>query len=238
MLDVRDFGAVGDGVTDDSAALKTAFQEGAGRTIYIPAGTYLCSTHALTVYSNTTIIADKGTIIRRGYVTASEGTRILLGAAPLQDEDTIHDIYIKNVIFDGNGVNYGTASFDLTFFSTYPTTNLVIEECDFLDVVNYHAIDLNLCDNVLIRRCRFKGFNLDPDAGGYEAISNQREAIQFDITNSSSDANRPKNVIIEQCHFGASENFGSWYCGVGNHGWDETGETTYFSNVIIRNNIS
>jgi hypothetical protein len=39
-VDVRDFGAVGDGVTDDTAAFDAADAAAAGRTITVPAGTY------------------------------------------------------------------------------------------------------------------------------------------------------------------------------------------------------
>jgi hypothetical protein len=39
-VDVRDFGAVGDGVTDDTAAFYAADAAAAGRTITVPAGTY------------------------------------------------------------------------------------------------------------------------------------------------------------------------------------------------------
>ncbi|MEX0329613.1 MAG: glycosyl hydrolase family 28-related protein [Ruegeria sp.] len=41
VVDVRDFGAVGDGVTDDSAAFEAADQAANGRRIYVPQGTYL-----------------------------------------------------------------------------------------------------------------------------------------------------------------------------------------------------
>ncbi|MFT4013093.1 MAG: glycosyl hydrolase family 28-related protein [Paracoccus sp. (in: a-proteobacteria)] len=40
-VDVRDFGAVGDGVTDDRDAFVAANQAAAGRQILVPAGTYL-----------------------------------------------------------------------------------------------------------------------------------------------------------------------------------------------------
>ena len=40
LVDVRDFGAVGDGVTDDSAAFEAADQAANGRRVYIPHGTY------------------------------------------------------------------------------------------------------------------------------------------------------------------------------------------------------
>ena len=41
-ISVKDFGAVGDGVADDAAAVQAAIDSGAG-TIYFPEGTYLCN---------------------------------------------------------------------------------------------------------------------------------------------------------------------------------------------------
>ncbi|MFY0596687.1 MAG: right-handed parallel beta-helix repeat-containing protein [Cognatishimia sp.] len=43
MVDVRDFGARGDGVTDDTAAFEAANAAADGRTVLVPAGTYLLS---------------------------------------------------------------------------------------------------------------------------------------------------------------------------------------------------
>ena len=41
LVDVRDYGAVGDGVTDDSQAFKDADDAAAGRTVMVPEGDYL-----------------------------------------------------------------------------------------------------------------------------------------------------------------------------------------------------
>jgi hypothetical protein len=49
-VSVKDFGAVGDGVTDDTASIQAAIDSGA-KTIYIPIGTYLISS-SLYQYSN------------------------------------------------------------------------------------------------------------------------------------------------------------------------------------------
>lgn len=50
VVSVKDFGAVGDGVTDDTAAIQAALNSGCG-SVYLPEGTYLFST--LTVNKNT-----------------------------------------------------------------------------------------------------------------------------------------------------------------------------------------
>ncbi|WP_298850434.1 glycosyl hydrolase family 28-related protein [uncultured Ruegeria sp.] len=40
VVDVRDYGAIGDGVADDSAAFEAADQAAGGRRVYVPQGTY------------------------------------------------------------------------------------------------------------------------------------------------------------------------------------------------------
>lgn len=44
-VDVRDFGAIGDGSTDDAAAFEAADSAASGRDILVPVGTYYLATH-------------------------------------------------------------------------------------------------------------------------------------------------------------------------------------------------
>ena len=39
-INVRDFGAVGDGITDDTIAIQTAISSSLWGTVYFPSGTY------------------------------------------------------------------------------------------------------------------------------------------------------------------------------------------------------
>ena len=59
MKNVRDFGAVGDGITKDTAAVQQAIDQGG--TVYFPAGIYLCG--SLYLRSHTTLELENGAVI-------------------------------------------------------------------------------------------------------------------------------------------------------------------------------
>lgn len=60
VVSVRDFGAVGDGVTDDTVAIQAALTAAAGKSVYFPAGSYAINA-ALSVPANTYVYAESGT---------------------------------------------------------------------------------------------------------------------------------------------------------------------------------
>ncbi len=72
LVDVRDFGAKGDGVTDDSAAFIAADAAANGRTVMVPAGNYLLADH-VTMQNNTRFegrivqAAEYRFILQKGY---------------------------------------------------------------------------------------------------------------------------------------------------------------------------
>jgi polygalacturonase len=60
-INVKDFGAKGDGRTNDTTAIKKALYSGKGKSVYFPEGTYLI-TESLTVKEKTTVYGSKAVI--------------------------------------------------------------------------------------------------------------------------------------------------------------------------------
>lgn len=95
MINVRDFGAYGDGITDDTIALRTAFNSvpEIGGTVYVPAGVYMVSSY-FSLKSKTHLKgAGAGTIFKR---TDS-------GVDTIFFSETVNDVTIDSISVDING---------------------------------------------------------------------------------------------------------------------------------------
>ena len=57
-VSVKDFGAVGDGVTDDTAAIQAAITAGAGKSVFFPSGKYKITATLNITLSSTVLIGD------------------------------------------------------------------------------------------------------------------------------------------------------------------------------------
>lgn len=93
IYNVKDHGAIGDGVANDTAALQTALNAAyvAGYTLYIPSGTYLISS-TLTVPTNTSSVFNKGIKI---FGDGVENTIIKMTVADIVAFDFIQPTALK-----------------------------------------------------------------------------------------------------------------------------------------------
>jgi hypothetical protein len=70
VINVKDFGAKGDGIANDGPAIQAAFDAGAGGRVTIPAGTYISATAPLVIKNGTDVRGS-------GRAAAAGGTRII-----------------------------------------------------------------------------------------------------------------------------------------------------------------
>ena len=73
-IDVKDFGAVGDGTNIDSPAINAALEKASkngGDTVVVPKGIYLC--YSVHLQSNITLHLEKGAFMKAAQVSADAG---------------------------------------------------------------------------------------------------------------------------------------------------------------------
>lgn len=153
-VSVKDFGAVGDGINDDSAAINAALAAAAGRRVYFPTGVYLIGA-PLAIRSKTSLIGDGG---KRSIIKLSAsfpaGTTAITNYTTTGDLNAYYDedIAIVQLGFDGNNNSSRTGDF-LAFAKA---RDIEIRQCAFS---NHSAIVIAIgaCRNVNIHHNRFTG---------------------------------------------------------------------------------
>ena len=151
---IKDYGAVGDGETDDTAAFKAALSS--ARRIFIPSGTYMIS--GCEVPNDTVIIGTEKPIIK----LINNSNRSVFSAI----QQNTHDIYIYGLEIDGNYENQsgftGTPSDSYSLIFIMNATRVSIDNCVVHDgILNNIFIQASkLCN---ITRCETYGANY---AGG------------------------------------------------------------------------
>jgi hypothetical protein len=156
-ISVRDFGAVGDGVVDDTAAIQAALNAGSGKSVMLPPGTYRTSS-VLEILANTLFFAAPGTAIIDVQPTASTATKnnglIFKGSG-----STIHGLQINGTneaeFVDGLRDSYASAIIADSQISGVLARNLTIQNCRIFKWG--HGIELRRADNSAIRGTRFWG---------------------------------------------------------------------------------
>lgn len=114
-VNVKAFGAVGDGVTDDTAAINAALTAGAGKTVRLADGATYLITGNLTPSSDTRIIG-RATI----KATASSTVTAML------DLSSVSNVTIQDLEIDGNTNAGGTVGGKFGVRITQGTTNRIV----------------------------------------------------------------------------------------------------------------
>ena len=178
FVSVKDFGATGDGVTDDTAAINRAFfqlfsresNNQVRRSLFFPAGVYIVSdTIKIPAYAKVYGEGKNSSIVRQ--TTATVGFAFA---------DSLQQI----------GANIGTGG--ATIPSFIEVNDISFEHTDTGNILNIAS-----SQNCIVRRVAFKGPQSSaPDTVGPSCVELSSTAI-----------NQTKNLVFEQCDF-TNNNFG------------------------------
>jgi len=178
-VSVKDFGAVGDGVTDDTAAVLVALTASVNKRLYFPSGTYVINDLNLSAsFNNITIWGDGASTILK--TPAASG-------APALRLNGAYNFSFEDITFDGNQatqtlttartVRIGTGSYGVTMTRVKFQNNfynavfidgtlgiarrVVFDNCEFLSTNNVNATLVQMTDveDISFIGCRFYDWN-------------------------------------------------------------------------------
>jgi hypothetical protein len=168
VVSVKDFGAVGDGVTDDTAAIQAAVNATTSKILFFPQGTYII-TSSIVLKSNNYLLSERATI-----KVASTPTFDMFYAASKEF------ITIEGLTIDGG--NYTVAS-NVSLIAMQLCTDITIKR-NYLKGMDRFGLGLNGGSRFVIQDNRITKST---------AASTQNQAINF-----SSSAGTPTNIRIER----------------------------------------
>ncbi len=206
VYDIRNYGAVGDGIWIDSPAINEAILDAAndgGGTVMIPEGIYSC--HSIRLASNVNLVLEEGAVIKAAPHTIGQG----YDAPEANPYDSYQDfghshwcnsliygIGLKNISISGKGMIDGENLSDGFTFSKR-ATNI---DCDFSleDGVGNKSIAFKECKNVTIRDITIrKGGHFCLLATGVDSLT--IEGITVDTNRDGLDIDCCSHVVIKGC---------------------------------------
>lgn len=187
-LNVLDFGATGDGVTDDTVAVQTALTQAnsTNKRLYFPQGTYIISS---------TLVVNN----------VSQGL-YLYG-----DTTSNYNTPFISTVKTGSVLSYTGSSTLLQINGNASTVQTLIQNLSFAGNNNaLHAIKLNAGWFLTVQNCvfnNFKGvgataFYLTRDVGGFVGVTKIINCnFNDNVKHIAFDKNDTNVLIIDKCHF-------------------------------------
>ena len=124
VVSVKDFGAVGNGVTNDSVAIQNAINAAVGKQLFLPKGTYLISS-AISLPSNTNIVGEGWQSIL--YLASGANTKVLTNSDIVNGNN---NIWLDSFAIDGNSAGQSGGSYavgiDFNYVNDFKINNVYV----------------------------------------------------------------------------------------------------------------
>lgn len=237
VVNVKQFGARGDGVTNDSSAIQNALAyNGNNRSIvkFVNGETYRVDNNFY-IYSNTTVDLNGCTVkdIDGGPLSTSYNRVQFmnnLDSMTVAGYGALKNFVIENGTFDGNA---GGVAFPLFHAQNCRFENINFNNC----FVSTHVFDLAGCNNITIKNCKFIGNLLTTAANNY------REVIQPDYATYGAapywgndpsfafDSLPTDGLTVDGCVFKKNDGDTYYLNAVGTH----SANTDPHNNIVVKN---
>ena len=240
-----DFGAKGNGSTDDTQAFQKALDSAKpGQTVYVYPGRYPVS--LLTMPEGVTLkMYTTMTNAKTGYTKefakdfVNKRIAILVGTRVLNvKNNTPGRNGSSNFKIIGGAIDSNLKARSAFIFGN--AKNITIENVLFKDIQNEHMIQLTGCVNATVKNCMFAGFlcgsaftreiiQVEPSTPGATG-----SAATAPITFGEGEYFLPENITITDCYFGKSDKAGAPLMAIGHHSQVGGANVTNFK---ITNNV-
>lgn len=220
VLSVKDFGAVGDGATDDSVAIQDALNLASGRSVYFPAGTYRCV--SLVMKTKTTLLGDGiNQSILKLTTAASAASTLLRNDTQSGTVDVYYDtdLAFSGITFDGNS----NATRTVELLSILKAHHVQFTNCAVQNNT-YIGLAIGASKDVIVSRCYFTN-NGRPSPSTTSAPA---------FWTGTSALGTPYDVRVENCYFYENEWSAAYFMptrgSFSNNICLNNGESTVFAN--------
>lgn len=231
VFDVKAYGAVGNGSTDDAtaignclAAAGTYAASNGGATVVFPPGKYKWNS-VKEVKSDTTIYAYGAHFI--GNSTA--GFLKNYASTPAAGYTTGNQrITVLGGIWDGVGQS-ASSGVKYNLFDFRNARGFNVRDAVFRNVSGLAAILLTAVENASVQTCRFEG-HVDNDA----SENGMKDAVRMAMDGSNNTCN---GISMTNCYVGAAidgSGLGSFGTGIGSH---EDASTKYYTGIRVTGNF-
>ncbi len=249
-VSVKDFGAVGDGLTDDTAALAAAFA--AHNQLLFPEGTYLVDATGYPAKRAVLYSAGVDNVVLSGYGATIKFKNSASGPIGLNFVEIVNanNALIEGLTFDGNRQNQNFGYHAIAFFGGKNlTVRDVYAKNMYFDGIYVRASNVNdantypervLIDNVVCDACGRNGTSII----GANGITLQNSVFKntvgdpgagVDVEPNVSDIYGVRNLMIDNCTFVQNDGRGLVITG---NAPANPGETPYCINARITNTIA
>lgn len=240
---VKDYGAKGNGTTDDTTAVQAAMDAiataGGGTLLFTP-GTY--KINGTVKLASNAYITGYGAKIKK--TTGSGNYCVFVGLAGSATSAVgygkgANNITLDGLVFEGDLA----AGVSINALSLHRSSGVTVRNCQFLQAMQAgHVIDLMACDDVLIESSQFLGIKASSGREYTEAIqadSSMRIGVGWDYSAFPAerfDGTPSKNITVKDCEFGPLKVGSTTYPGPCPFGTHTYTNGTYIEGLRFKNN--